>query len=205
MFSVLNTVFTGKVFIHLSSVDSTNNYASHLLSKDVEEGTVIIADYQTQGRGQYDRTWSSNHGENLLCSVIYKPTFLLAEQVHQLHWVVSVAIYQWLSSLNFDHLSIKPPNDIYFQEKKLGGILIQNSIYKNHVQNSIIGIGVNVNQTEFGADLYNPVSMKQISGREWSINKCLNGLCFFMEEWYLKLKHGKGNEIKQVYDSLLFK
>ena len=204
MFSALNTQFTGKVFIHLSSVDSTNNYASKLLNEEVEDGTVIIADYQTNGRGQYDRAWLSNTGENLLCSIIYKPTFLHASNVHQMHWVVSAAIFDWLDELSFTELSIKPPNDVYFQKRKLGGILIQNSIQKNVVQHSIIGIGINVNQTMFDPSLPNPVSMKQISGRDWDISSCLNGLLIHLEQWYLRLKgNHPTDKLKQYYDSLL--
>ena len=204
MLSALNTQFTGKVFIHLSSVDSTNNYASQLATEDVQEGTVIIADYQTHGRGQYDRVWSSASGENIMISVIYKPHFLHAENVHQLHWIVSVAIYDWLDQLGFDQLSIKPPNDIYFMDKKLGGILIQNSINQNQIQHSIIGIGINVNQTEFDSRLPNPVSLKQISGREWDIMTCIGDLCINLEQQYLLLK-SKSHSLKERYNSILIK
>ena len=135
----------------------------------------LYAGFQTAGRGQTGNGWESEEGKNLLCSILLPPRANLFE----LNVITSVAVHRMincqLSILN-SQLTIKWPNDIYWGDKKLAGILIENAIIGNEVKYSIAGIGLNVNQTEWKSDAPNPVSLKQITGKEYDIDALMTTL-----------------------------
>lgn len=159
--------------IHLEEKDSTNTYLKDLLLRqEVEEGTIVIADFQTGGKGQRGNSWESNKGENLLFSIVLYPNTIKANEQFIISQVVSLAIADFLKKF-VDDITIKWPNDIYWQEKKICGILIENSLTENNINESVIGIGVNINQTIFFSDAPNPVSLKQITGEEYHLKTLL--------------------------------
>lgn len=142
------------------------------------DGTVVAAEYQENGRGQADHLWLSEEGKNLLFSIFleYSPERTL-EAVRQelLTMAASLSVCDFLSDFGIE-AKIKKPNDIYVADKKICGMLIENSIQGRQMNWSIVGMGVNINQTEFPENLPNPVSVKQLTGKDMDIEKCLNKL-----------------------------
>jgi BirA family transcriptional regulator, biotin operon repressor / biotin---[acetyl-CoA-carboxylase] ligase len=196
---------TNKKFILLTEVESTNNYANQLiLSKAAEHGTVVLAQHQKKGRGQQGNSWESEFGKNLLASFILFPQFLTAAKQFYLSKIVSLALFDFLKS-ETNEVSIKWPNDIYIQNKKIAGILIENSVKGMNVSSAIIGIGLNLNQENFISEAPNPVSLKQITGKDYNSETVAGQIseCFFI--WYEKLHAGYFNEIDTNYYNQLFR
>jgi len=200
-----NNVAVGKVCIILREVDSTNSYAKELLSKSKpSEGTVIFAHYQTGGRGQFGKTWESERGKNLTFSIILYPCFLEAGKAHALNQAVCLGLKDFMESLNIT-ARIKWPNDIYYHDKKLAGLLIENGVIGGSLDYSIIGIGMNVNQTNFSPDLLNPVSVKLIAGKEFKVEDVLGKIFPFIERRYAQLMKGRLREIKKEFEDNLYR
>lgn len=184
----MKTLFIGQNIIRLKRVDSTNNYAAGLLRHTViYDGTVVSAEFQEMGKGQRGNHWESEPGKNLLISIILEPKFLKPDCQFQLNKMVSLAICDLLESLEIKNISIKWPNDILVSGKKIAGILIENTLRSGEIIHSIIGIGLNVNQTKFNSP-NTPVSLKIITGKNFSLDAILENLCSSMEARYLKLK-----------------
>ncbi len=150
--------------MYIEQTNSTNTLLKELIAKG-QEPDFIYAGYQTAGRGQTGNSWESEKGKNLICSILLPPN----KNLYFLNIAVSVAIIRLLG----DAFTIKWPNDIYWKDKKLAGILLENAIIGNEVKYAIAGIGLNVNQTEFVSDAPNPVSLKQISGKEYAIDQLM--------------------------------
>ena len=149
--------------IHLAEVASTNGYARGLAT---DGGAVLVtADYQTAGRGQRGNSWESASGVNLLFSLVITPVGVSASQQFVLCELISVALCEVLSRYVPD-VRIKWPNDIYYRDQKLCGILIEHDLEGVHLSRTIIGVGLNVNQVHFMGDAPNPVSLFQILGHE---------------------------------------
>ena len=151
----------------IEQTNSTNTLLKELIAKG-QEPDFIYAGYQTAGRGQTGNSWESEKGKNLICSILLPPN----KNLYFLNIAVSVAILRLFD----EPLTIKWPNDIYWKDKKLAGILLENAIIGNEVKYAIGGIGLNVNQTEFTSDAPNPVSLKQISGKEYAIDQLMQDL-----------------------------
>ncbi|HKI89951.1 MAG TPA: biotin--[acetyl-CoA-carboxylase] ligase [Draconibacterium sp.] len=194
-----------KTPIILSKVDSTNNYANHLiLSEAAEEGTVVLAHYQEKGRGQVGNQWESEAGKNLLCSVILYPKFLLAEHQFFISKAVSLALYDFLKN-EIGNVTIKWPNDLYAGKEKIAGILIENAIKGKFLLQSVAGIGLNLNQEKFLSDAPNPVSLKQLTSKKYNVEEVAGIFSERLFFWYNKLKKGNLEEIAAVYFSHLFR
>ena len=148
--------------IHISETDSTNRW---LHEHPSEHDVVVVADYQTAGRGCGSNTWESERGKNLLFSMLVHPEGVRATVQFHISMAVSLAICDALEQYIGD-LSIKWPNDIYWRNGKLGGILIENRLQGGVIRDSIIGVGLNVNQQRFHSNAPNPVSLWQIYGQE---------------------------------------
>ena len=160
---------------HFKNIDSTNSYLQNLLDKgeDVADN-VVVTDFQTSGKGLGKNVWKSETGKNLLFSIGLDMSFLKAEDQFLLTQMVSVAMINVLKNfLPEENLFIKWPNDIYFNNKKIAGILIKNEIKGIMLGTSIIGIGLNVNQTTFDENLPNPISMKMITGKDYDLEEIL--------------------------------
>jgi BirA family transcriptional regulator, biotin operon repressor / biotin---[acetyl-CoA-carboxylase] ligase len=203
--NIFSRLFVGQNLITLSEVDSTNTYLKNILtnSKPVE-GTVIMAESQYAGRGQQQNKWHSEPGKNLSFSILLNPGFLPIADQFDLTRVVSLGVYDALKPLLGDGLKIKWPNDVYYNGGKLGGILIENILQGHKIKHSVIGIGLNINQADFPEWIPNPVSVKQILQRDEDKLRILSDICSHIEAWYLELKNGKVEEIRQAYISILY-
>ncbi len=185
--------------IRLEEVDSTNRYLKQLVREErPEEGSLVIADYQTGGRGQMGNSWYSGRGDNLLFSLLIYPRQLPANESFILSRITSLALKNLLDSFVND-IRIKWPNDIYWKDKKIAGILIENDIQGKEIDNSVIGIGLNVNQQIFPLELANPVSLRQITG---TLHDREHLLELFMREFFLlyrDLQEGLVTAIEDEY------
>ncbi|NNC95900.1 MAG: biotin--[acetyl-CoA-carboxylase] ligase [Chitinophagales bacterium] len=200
-----NTLFLGKVLIELDDSPSTNMYAHELLSKNRPiEGTAIIAHNQYQGKGQYGKKWISESGKNLTLSVILYPDFLKIEDQFYLNKLVCIALVEFLASLGVES-KIKWPNDIYHENLKLGGVLIENSVSLQYLSSSILGIGLNINQLEFDSELTNPISVATVLGKELDLEMCVNNFLAALEKWYLILKNGDYQMLDSGFNKNLYR
>ena len=165
--------------MYLSECDSTNTRLKQLLATG-QAPDYIYAGYQTAGRGQTGNGWESERGKNLTCSILVESQKSKVESLFDLNVAVSVAVHRAVTGYGLrvtgDEVTIKWPNDIYWKDKKLAGILIENAIVGNEVRYAIAGIGLNVNQTEFRSDAPNPISLRQITGREQDIDELMKRL-----------------------------
>ena len=195
----------GSRIIYRDKVSSTNTLAREILDDDSScEGTVIFASEQSKGKGQGNNTWLSEAGKNLLVSIITKPVFLKADQQFLISKTISLAIASMLDNYS-GSISIKWPNDIYYKDDKIAGILIENSLEGNKIKNSVIGAGININQASFPPGLPNPVSLSMIKKREYDIADVLSDFCRISDDWYSMLKAGQLSYINQVYISRLYR
>ena len=198
-------IFKSKI-IHLSETRSTNSYAIELLSKArPDEGCVIITDHQTAGKGTETNIWESEKGKNLTFSLILYPT-VAADQQFILNKAISLGIYDFLvAELPNQKISIKWPNDLYIENKKVCGILIQNSVMGNKLDYMIVGIGLNVNQTVFTGNAPNPVSLKMVTGLEFNLNELLHKLLRAIFERYSNIRPEATRKIEKDYQQALYR
>jgi len=191
--------------IKLDAIDSTNTFLKEISSADViDDYTVIVAKKQTNGKGQMGKIWNSKPGQNLTFSVFKDVSFLLFENQFYLSVVTALALKKALGAFNIPKLSVKWPNDILSEDKKIGGILIENVIKQNQLVSSIIGIGLNVNQVFF-QDLPRATSMKKISGKTFNLDEVLQEFLEHMSTYFKLLESGENKAIKREYESNLFR
>ena len=194
-----------KDIINLETVTSTNDFAKELLANNLPQAdiTIIEATEQTKGRGQKGNCWESNAGENLTLSYIIKPHFLQPTQQFYLSMAISLAIKDCLDQF-IPNVSIKWPNDIYVNDRKICGILIENSLMGNEIQWSIIGIGLNINQKTFSEWIPNPTSLSIEMGNIFATNDIKNILTQSIENSYYRLYNNELNDIHKEYNSHLY-
>lgn len=191
--------------IRVEETNSTNNYLQALCDeRKVEEFTTVVADFQTSGRGQRGNSWESEPGENLLFSFVVFPEFLEARRQFLLSQIVSLAIKEELDNYVAD-ISIKWPNDIYWREKKICGMLIENDLMGRHISQSIAGIGININQKAFYSPAPNPVSLRQITGKEYDIFEILGNVMARVQSYYKLLREDDTAIIATRYEKSLFR
>ncbi|MBK7406756.1 MAG: biotin--[acetyl-CoA-carboxylase] ligase [Saprospirales bacterium] len=196
----LNTRFIGKVLLAFPELESTQAYAQELLSNSrPEEGTVIRTSYQTKGKGLLRNTWESEAGKNLLFTVLFYPTFLPLNRAFLLSQAMALGVRDWVSRHVAEHVQVKWPNDIYIGEKKVAGILIQNGLSGTRLVYTMVGIGININQTEFPAELPNPGSLTLATGKTFDLDLCLSELCWHLGYWYLQLQAGDWSAVHTDY------
>lgn len=181
--------------IALRQTDSTNNALREALEDqtmgELPEYFTIVTSYQLSGRGQQGNAWESEAGKNVLFSTLLHPVFLPSRDQFLLSQVVSLAIVNLLEKYApGEPFSIKWPNDIYWKERKICGILIEHNLQGETLLDSIVGIGLNVNQPEFPADLPNPCSLLQIIGSETNLDECLTRLMASLRRLYERLRGG---------------
>lgn len=196
-----NLGFASNLVHYLPSCHSTNEVAAGLLANDLEEGTIIITDNQTDGKGQRGNGWVSAPNLNLTFSLILKPSFVAIAKQFLLTQVVSVSIAQVLQTYMAKQVKIKWPNDIYIGKEKIAGILIQNSVKGKEIENCIIGIGCNVNQLNF--ENLQATSIQKISGEPSDLNQVLTQLLESIYDNYTRLKLGLTKELEKEYLSIL--
>lgn len=191
----------GSHIIRLDSVGSTNTYAAEIANQgNLPEGFIVVANTQTEGRGHDSNTWESEPGKNLTLSMILYPRFLPAGRQFILTKVVALGVRETVIQL-LPHrtVSIKWPNDIYIDDGKVAGILIQHSIMGSGIDNTIVGIGLNVNQLKFHGNAPNPVSLCMISGHDFELNEVLSLLCRNIEKYYELLRSRHFGQLDKAY------
>jgi BirA family biotin operon repressor/biotin-[acetyl-CoA-carboxylase] ligase len=195
----------GSKYLFFAELPSTNSHAAILLKeRNLSEGTVIYTSYQTAGRGQGGNTWESEKDKNLLLSVILFPSMVKPEEQFFLSMTVSLGICDFLKRYS-EGISIKWPNDIYAGNDKIAGILIENSVMGNHIEHSIAGIGININQKEFLSDAPNPVSLANLTGEEIDADKCLKELATDLDNRYKYLIEKEFDIIMNHYKALMYR
>jgi BirA family biotin operon repressor/biotin-[acetyl-CoA-carboxylase] ligase len=190
--------------IKLDAIDSTNSYLKELVCNEVvKDFTVVVAKEQTEGRGQMGTKWESESHKNLTFSLFKDLSVHDVEFPFYISMAISLAILKALQSFQIPQLSIKWPNDILSADKKIAGILIENVI-KNRLTSTIIGIGVNVNQTKFEM-LPQASSLKNITGQFYNLDEVLHQILKFTEEYSKLLQDGHYDEVKTEYETYLFR
>ncbi len=182
-------------------LSSTNDEACGLHYK---QGDIIVAESQTAGRGQRGHTWESGKGQNLTLSAILEPTFLPPTEQFLLSEVIALAVADTLASYSIK-TKIKWTNDIYVGDKKIAGILIEHKLQGNAIGRTIAGIGLNVNQTQFSADLPNPTSMATEQGAEFDRAEVLDRLQECIMRRYGQLQSGEHQALQSDYHSMLYR
>ena len=177
---------------HLGITTSTNDDAR---DEKYREGDVVWADFQTAGRGQRGHLWHSAKGENLTFSVVLEPTFVPIAEQFSVSEVVALSLVDMLSEYGIE-AKIKWTNDIYVGDKKLVGILIEHSLAATTLRRTVVGIGINVNQTEFDASLPNPVSMAQLLGKQLDAKEVLRNFLTHLQSNYEALREMQNAELK---------
>jgi BirA family biotin operon repressor/biotin-[acetyl-CoA-carboxylase] ligase len=169
-----------------------------------KEGTVVLAHYQKTGRGLSGNSWESEPKKNLLASIILFPEFLPAGKQFYISKITCLGLLYCLEKIA-PNVSIKWPNDIYIENRKVAGILIENAVRSDFLCSSVLGIGLNVNQQNFASDAPNPVSLKQITGDDFDITHLAELLIEQIDYWYEKLKSHSLEEIDKMYFDNLYK
>ena len=186
---------------HFDKLASTNDEA---VKPSYAEGDIVWADVQSAGRGQRGHKWESREGENITFSAIFEPTFLPATKQFLLSEVVALAVVDALRYYGIG-ARIKWTNDIYVGDRKLAGILIEHKLSGVNISRTIAGIGLNVNQLEFSADLPNPVSMRQITRLELDCREVLERVAEKLMERYEMLRRGEEQQLQADYHELLYR
>lgn len=205
------TLFVGQKTQYLPSCQSTNDEASALIAQygtrneTLSEGLLIVTDHQTMGRGQRGNEWESQRGQNLTFSLILKPSFLPPTDQFWLNMAVSLGIHDVLHPLTGDRLRTKWPNDVYAGDRKLGGVLIENTLQGSSIAWSVVGIGLNVNQLQF--QYSTATSLQQLAPLPtgYDLPGLLERLCLSIEQRYLQLRSGQRDALKTNYLQTLYR
>lgn len=203
----LSTLFIGRSHIHLETTSSTNAYAANTIAKSSPpEGTVISTSFQTAGKGQIGRSWYASADKNVMCSIVLYPKFLHVREQFLFNMSIACAVRSTVARfIDPSSVCVKWPNDIYIKDKKIAGILIQNSLSGVHISHTITGVGLNVNETVFPSQLPNPTSLKLVQGVDFDPNNVLARLCESVERYYMMLKNGNGRVIHTEYNTFLYR
>jgi len=194
---VMNDYLASTTFIEETT--STNIFAKDLLKKRQTLPFAVQAEFQTKGKGQFNKSWESRFGENLLFSIALNVSNIPIEQQFKISQIVAVSIRNIVAQY-VQNVSIKWPNDIYVENCKIAGILIENTIIGQQLDSCIVGIGLNINQTIFSQDLPNPTSLKKLTSKEYDRDLIRNKI---IDEIF---KHF--NEIENIgnlYDKYLYR
>lgn len=190
--------------IKLDAIDSTNDFLKKLASEQLLENfTTVIAKNQTNGKGQMGAKWTSEQGKNLTMSVFLKDIFTQSSNLFLLNSIVSLAVYRTLTSYEIPNLAIKWPNDIMSDQKKMGGILIENIFSANQTITSIIGIGINVNQTNF-ISLPKATSMALVINQTFDTEQLTSAIVEAIQSYVAQYEQN-ANSILGWYNQIIFR
>lgn len=192
----------GNEILQLKEIDSTNRFFMDWLTREKpEEGTLLITDFQTAGKGMDGAKWESEFGQNLTFSFVLYPAFLAPDAQFYLNKTISLGLTDLVQELlpSRNDIRIKWPNDIYIGDHKVAGTLIQNGIKGNIFDFAVIGIGLNVNQVSFTGESTNPVSLKMVSGYEYDLQEVLGNILEKLQFRYDQLKSGQKQAIDAEY------
>ncbi|MDD5695754.1 MAG: biotin--[acetyl-CoA-carboxylase] ligase [Bacteroidales bacterium] len=182
----------GSRIVCLDRISSTNAFVlKEMKEHSFPEGCVVVALNQYAGQGADVNTWESEPGKNLTFSIILYPDFLPLEYQFMLNKMASLGLFDYVSRLPVtEPVAIKWPNDLYIGNKKAAGILINNMILGSSLVSTVLGIGLNINQQTFLSGAPNPVSLKNATGRDFDLSRCLTDLCYCLDRRYQELKKG---------------
>lgn len=200
-----NTVFIGKKAFFLPSCHSTNEMASALMNNNQPlNGTVVYADFQSRGKGQRGNSWESEEGKNILLSIILDTSFIEPVNFFDLTVMTSLAIRDILAEYIQEGVKIKWPNDLYYGDNKIGGILIENYLKQNTIEWCILGVGLNINQEKFKDP--KAISLSNICNQQFDREELVNMLLLKLEHRYFQLQKGASRKLKMEYlESLYWK
>lgn len=200
-------MFSKGRIIQFDQLNSTNNIAKELLKNNlVEEFDIISTHHQAAGRGYGNNRWESEKGKNISASFILQPDNIMPQEQFLITQFISLAISDMIQNyLKDSSIKIKWPNDIYVDDTKICGILIENTIMGNTIKNSIAGIGININQTEFSEYIPNPVSLKTITNKTYDISVIMTEMIDQINYWHEKLISNEFDFIKQQYQQRLYR
>ncbi len=191
--------------IKVDDVTSTNSELKQLCSEQqLPSFSALVAGKQTIGRGQTGNSWESEPYKNLTFSVVLYPENLPAKQNFIISRIFSLAVKATLDKY-IEHISIKWSNDIYYQDKKICGILIENEIMGDNISSSIIGIGININQEKFTGNAPNPISLCQITNNTHDLDEILNCVLHTAKEKYQQFLSGNIETIRKDYQNALYR
>ena len=192
----------GYPFIELLKVESTNNYAMRLIHEGMaQHGTVVFAHEQTKGKGQRNKHWISAPNQNVMFSLIIEPFGLNPTQVFLLSMSVANGVHAFFDKCAADQTKIKWPNDLYWCDRKAGGILIENMIQGTKWKQAIIGIGVNINETDFG-EFKKAVSLKMITGKGYDTVELAKELLLFLDQSFHILANNPTSVVELYHRNL---
>lgn len=202
----MNMTYNPDIFevVFVPETDSTNQHVRRCTLPEGKDFLVTWTDFQTEGKGQPGNTWESERGQNLTFTLLCHPTYIPVRKQFLLSQIISLSIIDTLSALA-DGFSIKWPNDIYWQEKKVGGILIEIDLDGSYINTCIIGVGLNINQEAFVSDAPNPISLCQITGETYSREKIMQDILARFDNYYRMLQAGGEDIIRQRYHECLFR
>lgn len=190
--------------IRLEEVDSTNRYLREYHEEDESEMVVAVADFQTAGKGQGAHTWESESGKNLLFSIKVHPSWVPVRSQFVLSMAEALALKDALDSY-VDGITLKWPNDVYWNDKKISGTLIETSVDSRGIKTCIFGTGINVNQTTFLSDAPNPVSLAQILGHEVDREELLQKVLDAFTKYYELLRRADYQDVSGIYHLSLYR
>ena len=194
---------------HIEKTDSTNRLLKKIIDYKAQNNSqlpelfTIFADEQTSGRGLATNKWESEAGQNLLCSIYFRPP-ISPDRQFAFNQSFTLAVFKTVSQF-VNNVKIKWPNDIYVNDRKIAGILIEHQIIGENIAHTVAGVGINVNQEVFSEDLPNPVSLTNITAQNYDISKILDNLLEYCAYFYQKLLDGQFVEINSEYLSHLYK
>jgi BirA family biotin operon repressor/biotin-[acetyl-CoA-carboxylase] ligase len=195
----------GSNLLFFENLPSTNAHAAYLLKREnLKEGTIVYTNYQSAGKGYSGNRWESEDGKNLLISIILFPSFLKPSDQFLISMTLSLGICDFLSRF-IPGCSVKWPNDIYINNDKIAGILIENAIIADKIEYSIAGIGLNINQEKFTGGAPNPVSLKQLSAKAYDLTATLVLLAKDLDKRYKQMIAGDYLRIRHEYESKIFR
>lgn len=188
----------------LKETDSTNNHLRRLLDKEqLPEGSLVVTDFQTAGKGQVGNSWESEAGMNLMFSILLYPDFIPANRQFLISQIASLSVKETLDAYT-DFIQVKWPNDIYWKDRKICGMLIENDLSGQLLYCSIIGIGLNLNQSLFRSNAPNPISLTQITGKKYDREEVLNRFLRIFFQYYCLLLQEKEEEVRTAYMQALY-
>jgi BirA family biotin operon repressor/biotin-[acetyl-CoA-carboxylase] ligase len=202
----MELLFMGRHLIRLDSVASTNNFAASLLEQNAPEGTLVVAKEQTGGRGQRGKTWYAEPGKNLTLTYILRPVSLRIADQFLLNKAVAIAVARTVELISpGTFIRIKWPNDIFLENRKLAGILVETAVKGSQIVSCLAGIGLNVNQTIFPTESGNPISLAMELETQLVLDDVMQLLSKQMEVYYLRLNSSNKARIEDEYNTLLWK
>lgn len=197
-------LFLGKKVVFLPECHSTNSeLIEQIRNASIPEGAIVYTAHQLSGRGQRGNAWVSEPGKNILMSVLLRPTYLLPTDLFLLNCITGLALIDFIKEANAAiQPKLKWPNDVYVNDRKLSGILIETNFRGQIIEYAVVGIGLNLNQSHM--PLPNATSLLLESGTTFNVEDSIESILLFMEKWLIKLKTGNKQSIIDAYHTVMF-